>query len=144
MEYYSLAEIEILLKKDNPDNPFSKYFIKAFVKTNNIDYKIVDNQYVVNLNQFMEKLNPKHIDKPYQPVKLMVSHGFMENYNVTHINKIDLPLLKRILNNNVPYIKLKSLYFFNYYKFIEEWKRIRNIPIKSSLYYARKKKKSTD
>jgi len=131
MEYLSLLDMLLLLKKDNPENPFSKYFVLAFVKANNIDYKIVDGQYLVNIKQFMEKLNPKHIDRPYAPVKIMVSHGFIENHNITHTYKLDQLLFKTILNQNVPFIKLKSLYFFNYYKFQEEWKKLRNIPIKT-------------
>lgn len=95
--------------------------LRAFIKANNIEYQRISEMYLINLDDFMEKVNPKKIDKTYQIPKLRTIKSATKEFNNTHKVQISYHLIERIVaSGSVSYYVTKRLYLINYIELEQE------------------------
>ena len=96
MKFITIPEILNLCKKADVYTPFRKNNIIDFLKDNKISFHKVGQRYLVNEKDFFEKINPKKITKQYPVPKIRTMQGSIDEYNNTHIDRINVHTIERI------------------------------------------------
>ena len=115
MKYIPMAQLLRLCKTLDNNTPFRKRNFKHFLINNNIQINKVGQVYLINKDDFFEKINPKNIEKQYSIPKVRTMQGTVDEYNNTHADKITIHLIEELrANKSIQFYKGTRLCLINY------------------------------
>ena len=115
MKYIPIAQLLKLCKELDSNTPFRKRNFKDFLIENNIDYHKVGQVYLVNTDDFFDKINPTKIEKQYCIPRVRTMQGTANEYNNTHTDKITIHLIEELrANKSIQFYKDTRLCLINY------------------------------
>ena len=115
MKYLTPQQILAKIKKYDPDTIFTARNIVNFTKTNNIKYSKCSGRYFIDFDGFLQKLNPKNIDKNYKVPIIRKKDPSVELFNKTHKSQINKHIVLSCLKTTEnAFHKDCTLYLINY------------------------------
>ena len=115
MRYLLKKQVLDLCKKHDIGTPFRKMNLNDFLKDNNIQHHRVGLYCLINIDDFLSKINPKNITSHYQVPIVRTMQGAINEYNSTHNKKINVHTIERLRENEkIKYYKDVRFCLMNY------------------------------
>ena len=115
MKIVTTGNLYKIFKENDEDTIIRMRNLRTLVRNNNFNYHKVGENYLIDYDDFMKKINPKNLEHRYNIPKLRSIKSATREYNKTHKNQISYHLVERcIATGNVSYVKTIRLYLINY------------------------------
>ena len=115
MKIITTGNLYKIFKENDEDTIIRMRNLRTLVRNNNFNYHKVGENYLIDYDDFMKKINPKNLERGYEIPKLRSIKSVTREYNKTHKNQISYHLVERcIATGNVSYVKAIRLYLINY------------------------------
>ncbi len=104
-----------LFHKYDKDTMLRKRNIRKFI-VDNVKYQKSGQMFIVDGDDFMNKVNPKQIDIHYSIPRIRTITSAVKEFNKTHPTQINIHIIEKCLaeNSNISYYKGARLYLINY------------------------------
>lgn len=115
MKITTTGKILDLFHKNDKDTILRKRNIRKFI-VDNVKYQKCGQHYIIDEDDFMNKVNPKQIDKYYSIPKIRTIASSVKEFNKTHTKQINIHIVEHCIKTykNIPYHKSIRFYLINY------------------------------
>ena len=103
-------------EEEDKDTFLRKRNLRNFIRTNNVKYHMFGPQYLIDIEDFMNKVNPKNITQHYEVPKIRTMTSAVREFNKFHYEQINIHIIEELLKNNprFSYQKGTRFYLINY------------------------------
>ena len=121
MKIITTGNLYKLFKENDEDTIIRMRNLRTLVANNDFYYHKVGENYLIDYDDFMKKINPKNLEHRYEIPKLRSIKSATREYNKTHKNQISYHLVEKcVASGNVSYVKTIRYYLINYIELEKE------------------------
>jgi len=115
MRIVTTGNLSKLFKENDPNTILRIKNIRNLINDNDFNFHKVGQNYIIDYDDFMTKVNPKNIEHRFEIPKIRSIQSATREYNQTHTKKISYHVVEKcIADNLVAYVKTKRYYLINY------------------------------
>lgn len=115
MKFITTGNLYKLFKENDEDTIIRMRNLRTLLNDNDFDYHRVGENYLINFEDFMQKINPQQIEHEYPIPRIRSIKSATREYNKTHKKQISYHVVEKcIASGNVSYIKTIRYYLINY------------------------------
>lgn len=115
MKVITTGNLYKLFKENDKDTIIRQRNIRKLVTDNDFKFHKVGENYLIDYEDFMKKINPKNITKRFDIPKLRTIKSATREYNKTHKKQISYHVVEKcIANKEISFVKTIRVYLINY------------------------------